>query len=123
MKTFQYTINEELGMHARAAGLVLQLAKEFRSSIVISNKGKSGDLKKLLSVIDLDIQYQDTVTVTVTGPDEDVAAEEMQAFLKKIFKLPVWSDRNKRTGPLGRVLFAGRMWTAAWKIRYTIQKL
>lgn len=40
MKTFQYTIREELGMHARAAGLVLQLAKEFKSSIVISNKGK-----------------------------------------------------------------------------------
>ncbi len=83
MKTFQYTIREELGMHARAAGLVLQLAKEFKSSIVISNKGKSGDLKKLLSVIDLDIQYQDTVTVTVTGPDEDVAAEEMQAFFEE----------------------------------------
>ncbi|MDE7320135.1 MAG: HPr family phosphocarrier protein, partial [Lachnospiraceae bacterium] len=43
----------------------------------------SGDLKKLLSVIDLDIQYQDTVTVTVAGPDEDVAAEEMQAFFEE----------------------------------------
>lgn len=85
MKTFQYTIQGELGMHARAAGLVLQLAKEFKSSIVISNdsKGKSGDLKRLLSVIDLDIQYKDTVTVTVNGPDEDVAAEEMQAFFEE----------------------------------------
>lgn len=85
MKSFQYTIQEELGMHARAAGLVLQLAKEFKSSIVISNdgKGKRGDLKKLLSVIDLDIQYQDTVTVTVEGSDEDVAAEEMQAFFEE----------------------------------------
>ena len=83
MKTFQYTINEELGMHARAAGLILQLAKKFKSSIVIANKGNSGDLKKLLSVIDLDIQYRDTVTVTVTGPDEDVAAEEMQAFFEE----------------------------------------
>ena len=40
MKTFQYTIQEELGMHARAAGLFLQLAKEFKSSIVISNDTK-----------------------------------------------------------------------------------
>ena len=85
MKPFQYTIQEELGMHARAAGLFLQLAKEFKSSIVISNdtKDRSGDLKKLLSVIDLDIQYGDTVTVTVKGPDEDVAAEEMQAFFEE----------------------------------------
>lgn len=83
MKTFQYTIREELGMHARPAGLILQLAKEFKSEIVISNKGKSGNLKRLFSVIELDIQYQDTVTVTVEGPDEDVAAEEMLAFFEE----------------------------------------
>ena len=83
MKTFQYTIKEELGMHARTAGLILQLAKELRSSIVVSNKGISGDLKRLMSVIGLDIQYQDTVTVTVEGPDEDVASEEMLAFFEE----------------------------------------
>ena len=83
MKTFQYTITEELGMHARPAGLILQFAKEFESSIVVSNKGNSGDLKRLMSVIGLDIRYQDTVTVTIEGPDEDVAAEEMLAFFKE----------------------------------------
>lgn len=83
MKTFQYTIREELGMHARPAGLILQLAKEFESSIIVTNKGKSGDLKRLLSVIELDIQYQDTVTVKVEGSDEDVAAEEMLAFFEE----------------------------------------
>lgn len=83
MKTFQYTIKEELGMHARPAGLILQLAKEFKSEITVTNKGKSGKLKKLFSVIELDIKYQDTVTVTVEGPDEDVAAEEMLAFFEE----------------------------------------
>lgn len=83
MKTFQYTIREELGMHARPAGLILQLAKEFRSSIIVSNKWNVGDLKRLMSVMGLDIQYQDTVTVTVEGPDEDVAAEEMLAFFEE----------------------------------------
>ncbi|MDO4261590.1 MAG: HPr family phosphocarrier protein [Eubacteriales bacterium] len=83
MRTFQYTIGEELGMHARPAGLILQLAKEFKSDITISNKGKSGNLKRLLSVIDLDIQYRDQVTVTVEGPDEEVAAEEMLAFFQE----------------------------------------
>lgn len=83
MKTFQYTVKEELGMHARPAGLILQLAKEFDSQITVTNKGKTGDLKKLLSVIDLDIQYQDTVTVTVEGSDEEVAAEEMLAFFEE----------------------------------------
>ncbi len=83
MKTFQYTIREELGMHARPAGLILQLAKEFKSEITVSNKGKSENLKKLFSVVGLDIRYQDTVTVTIEGPDEDVAAEAMIAFFEE----------------------------------------
>lgn len=83
MKTFQYTIREELGMHARPAGLILQLAKEFKSDIIVTNGDKSGNLKRLFSVIDLDIKYQDTVTVTIDGPDEDVAAEELLAFFEE----------------------------------------
>lgn len=83
MKTFQYTIKEELGMHARPAGLILQLAKEFKSEIIVSNKENRGNLKKLFSVVSLNIQYQDTVTVTMEGPDEDVAAEEMLAFFEE----------------------------------------
>lgn len=83
MRTFQYTIREELGMHARPAGLILQLAKEFKSDIIVTNGDKSGNLKRLFSVIDLDIKYQDTVTVTIDGPDEDVAAEELLAFFEE----------------------------------------
>lgn len=83
MKTFQYTIKEELGMHARPAGLILQLAKEFKSEIIVSNKKNRGNLKKLFSVVSLNIQYQDTITVTIEGPDEDVAAEEMLAFFEE----------------------------------------
>ena len=83
MRTFQYTIREELGMHARPAGLILQLAKEFKSDIIVTNGDKSANLKRLFSVIDLDIKYQDTVTVTIDGPDEDVAAEELQAFFEE----------------------------------------
>lgn len=83
MKTFQYTIREELGMHARPAGLILQLAKEFKSDIIVTNGDKSGNLKRLFSVIDLDIKYQDTVTVTIDGPDEEVAAEELLAFFEE----------------------------------------
>ncbi len=83
MRTFQYTIREELGMHARPAGLILQLAKEFKSDIIVTNGDKSGNLKRLFSVIDLDIKYQDTVTVTIDGPDEEVAAEELLAFFEE----------------------------------------
>jgi len=83
MKAFQYTVKEELGMHARPAGLILQLAKEFKSDITVTNGKRSGNLKKMLSVMSLDIKFQDTVTITVDGPDEEIAAEEMLAFFEE----------------------------------------
>ena len=60
-------------------------------------------MKHLLSLINLDIRYQDTVTVTVDGPDEDAAAEEIQAFLKKIFKT-AFHRKIIKDWSLGRVL-------------------
>ena len=47
------------------------------------NKENRGNLKKLFSVVSINIQYQDTVTVTIEGTDEDVAAEEMLAFFEE----------------------------------------
>lgn len=33
MKQFQYTIKDELGVHARPAGLLVKLAKQYTSTI------------------------------------------------------------------------------------------
>ena len=38
MKQFQYTIKDELGVHARPAGLLVKLAKQYTSTITIASK-------------------------------------------------------------------------------------
>ena len=38
METFQYTITDEIGIHARPAGELAKLAKEFQSKITIKRK-------------------------------------------------------------------------------------
>ena len=35
MKTFSYTVKDEVGIHARPAGLLAKKAKEFQSTITI----------------------------------------------------------------------------------------
>ena len=67
MKTFTYTIQDEVGIHARPAGLLAKKAKEFKSTITLEKGGKSGD----------------TVTVSVDGADEETAFAEMQAFFQQ----------------------------------------
>ena len=80
MKTFAYTIQDEVGIHARPAGLLAKKAKEFESTIMLEKGGKSVNATKLMAVMGLGIKCGDTVTVTVEGGDEEAAYEEMQAF-------------------------------------------
>ena len=44
MKQFQYTIKDELGVHARPAGLLVKLAKQYTSAITIEKNGKTCDM-------------------------------------------------------------------------------
>lgn len=80
MKTFSYTIRDEVGIHARPAGLLVKAAKAFESEIIIENNGKSANAAKLMAVMGLGVKCGDTVNVTVNGPDEEAAAKSMEEF-------------------------------------------
>ena len=83
MKQFTYTIKDELGVHARPAGLLVKLAKKYASKVTIEKDGKTCDMRKLMAVMGLGIKQGETITVTVEGEDETVAAEEIAAFLNE----------------------------------------
>jgi phosphocarrier protein len=84
MKTFEYTITDPVGIHARPAGLLVQAVKALDSKVTLTNKdGKSADGKKLLAVMGLGIKQGDTVTVTVDGGNEDASVEALEKFLKE----------------------------------------
>ena len=52
METFQYTITDEIGIHARPAGELAKLAKEFQSKITIKTETKQADAERLMAVMD-----------------------------------------------------------------------
>lgn len=47
MKEFTYVIKEELGLHARPAGLLVKEAKKFQSATTLAAKGKTAAAGKL----------------------------------------------------------------------------
>ena len=51
METFQYTITDEIGIHARPAGELAKLAKEFQSKITIKTETKQADAERLMAVM------------------------------------------------------------------------
>lgn len=82
MKTFNYTIKDEIGIHARPAGLLAKQAKSFQSEITLEKDGKSVNCTKLMALMGLGVKCGDTVTITVNGADEDVAEKAMKEFFE-----------------------------------------
>ncbi len=83
MKQFTYVITDEIGLHARPAGLLVKEAKKYESTITLACNGKSADATKLMAVMGMGVKHQDSVEVTVEGSDEDAAFEEMQKFFQE----------------------------------------
>ena len=82
MKEFSYVITDKEGIHARPAGLLVKEAAKFASDIKVAKGDKRGDLKRIFSVMGLGAKCGDTLTVTLSGADEDAAAAAVEAFLK-----------------------------------------
>ena len=82
MQTFEYTVKDELGIHARPAGMLVKEAKEFNSEITITKGEKTAGCTKLIAIMALGVKCGDTVTVTIDGEDEEAAVTAMKTFFE-----------------------------------------
>ncbi|MBR0211792.1 MAG: HPr family phosphocarrier protein [Oscillospiraceae bacterium] len=83
MKTFEYTITDPVGIHARPAGLLVKEIKNYAGSAVTITKGeKSVNALKLMALMQMGIKCGDTVKVAVEGGDEETVAAAIEAFFK-----------------------------------------
>ena len=83
MKSFDYTITDEIGIHARPAGILAKKAKEYASRITITKGGKTAEAQKLMAVMSLGVKKGETITVSAEGEDEEKAAADMETFFKE----------------------------------------
>ena len=83
MQTFEYTIKDEAGIHARPAGMLAKAAKQYQSVVSIVKNGKAADVRRMMSVMGLGIKCGETITVQVEGADEATAVTEIQAFFNE----------------------------------------
>ena len=72
MKEFTYVITDEVGLHARPAGLLAKEAKKYQSTITLHANGKEAVASK-----------DDTVQVCIEGDDEEIAAQELEQFFNE----------------------------------------
>lgn len=82
MMMFDYVIKDELGIHARPAGLIVKEATQFSSVITLQKGEKKADAKKIFSLMGLGAKQSDTITITCEGEDEAAVYET----LKQLFE-------------------------------------
>ena len=82
MMKFDYTIKDEVGIHARPAGLLVKEAKKYESKITVAKDGKSAEATKLMALMGLGVKCGETVEVAVEGADEEAAYEGIKAFFE-----------------------------------------
>lgn len=83
MQTFSYIIKDEMGIHARPAGLFVKAAASFPCKITVAKDGKEVDAKRILGLMGLGIKCGQEIILTAEGEQEEEAIAYLKEFLEK----------------------------------------
>lgn len=78
MQTIDIVISNKLGLHARAAAKLTQLAGKFQSEVFISRDGQRVNAKSIMGVMMLAAGKGVTVTIDAEGADAQAALEAIK---------------------------------------------
>jgi len=85
MPTLDITVSNQLGLHARAAAKLTQLASRFASDIFIARDNRRVNAKSIMGVMMLAAGQGVTVRLDATGSDADAALAEIAALFADKF--------------------------------------
>lgn len=84
MKTFNFTVKDPMGIHARPAGLLAKLAKTFPDTVITLTKGeKTVKMTQLMMLMGLGVKTGEEVTVSANGASEDAAIAALEKFFQE----------------------------------------
>ncbi len=80
-----FTVRNRLGLHARAAAVLVALTSRFSSSIIIRKESFEIDGKSILGVLSLAAIRGTEIVVTIKGEDSREAMEEVSRLIETGF--------------------------------------
>mgnify|MGYP001051354269 CR=1 FL=1 len=84
MKEFTYLVTDELGIHARPAGLLVKLAKTFPgTTVTVTKRETTVKASQLMKLMNLGVKKGDEVKIAAEGPAEEEAIAALEAFFKE----------------------------------------
>jgi phosphocarrier protein HPr len=85
MQQRQIEIINKLGLHARAAAKLTQLATKFDSDVQVMRNGRKVNAKSIMGVMMLAAGKGSKITLEIAGPDEEQAMEALCALINDCF--------------------------------------
>ncbi len=82
MKSFSYTITSELGLHARPASMMVKRIISQPCEVMIECGTRKANASHLFALMEMAVKCGETVTVSVSGDNEDTFCTELEAFFK-----------------------------------------
>jgi phosphocarrier protein len=78
-------IKNKLGLHARAAALLVQTANRFSAQITISKDGQTADGRSIMGVLTLAATQGSKIQVEAVGDDAEQAVKAIERLVDKRF--------------------------------------
>lgn len=78
-------IRNALGLHARAAARLVQVATRFRSRILVTHDGRTANGKSILGLLTLAAAQGTELILVAEGPDAEPALDELEALIGQRF--------------------------------------
>ncbi|HZR83839.1 MAG TPA: HPr family phosphocarrier protein [Candidatus Binatia bacterium] len=80
-----FVIRNRLGLHARAAAQLVQLAADYKSDLVISKDGQEVNGKSIMGLMMLAASQGATIDVEADGPDAEELMKAVEALIEAKF--------------------------------------
>lgn len=82
------TVSSPQGLHARPADMLVRMASQYQSTILIGRGGEEVDCKSILSLLTLGAAEGTQLTLTAKGDDAEAALGEIEQFFLRGFDEP-----------------------------------
>jgi len=81
-------IRNKLGLHARAAALLVQTVDRFQAEVTVSKDGESVNGRSIMGIMMLAAEQGSTIEVLTSGPDAEAVLAAIQTLVDDRFHEP-----------------------------------
>ena len=82
------TVTNKLGLHARAAGKIVELGKQYQSKLTLKKNNLEVDGSSILSILTLSCPKGTKIQAMITGKDSPELSEKLKDLFSNKFGEP-----------------------------------